>query len=154
MLDMRDEEAQDEDKSDVRAGGIKVRDRHRYIKTCALLGIFLRPGQPYGSGWAMVVRTRQNGQEVTGLRVGAANVRRYFPKTVSRVKLRLGDLEIDCKLSPEFWHGKPEIEDPRLCEWLKFRRQRDESDRKPVTLTLDYAGGDAYTLQATAPWRF
>lgn len=102
----------------------------------------------------MVVRTRHNGHEVTGLRVGAANVRRYFPKTVSRVKLRLGDLEIDCKLSPEFWSGKPEIEDRRLCEWLKFRRQRDQAGRKPILLTMDHAGEDSYTLQATAPWRF
>ncbi len=98
----------------------------------------------------MVVRTRQNGHEVTGLRVGAANVRRYFPKTVSRVMLRLGDLEIDCALSPEFWHGKPEIADPRLCEWLKFRRQQDEADRKPITLAMDRAGRDSYTVHATA----
>jgi hypothetical protein len=102
----------------------------------------------------MVVRTRQNGHEVTGLRVGAANVRRYFPRTVSRVRLRLGDLEIDCKLSPEFWHGKPEIEDPRLCEWLQFRRQRDELDRRPVTLAMDCAGEDSYTLHASAPTSF
>ncbi|MFZ0393275.1 MAG: hypothetical protein WCF17_14220 [Terracidiphilus sp.] len=102
----------------------------------------------------MVVKTRQNGQEVTGLRVGAANVRRYFPKAVSRVMLRLGDLEIDCQLSPEFWHGKPEIADPRLCEWLQFRRSHQRADRKPITLAMEIAGGDSYTLQAIAPTGF
>jgi len=68
--------------------------------------------------------------------------------------LRLGDLEIDCKLSPEFWHGKPEIEDPRLCEWLQFRRSRQQTDRRPITLAMDSAGGDSYTLQAIAPPSF
>ena len=102
----------------------------------------------------MVVRTRQNGREVTGLRVGVANVRRYFPKTVSTVKLKLGDLEIECKLSPEFWHGKPEIDDPRLCEWLKFRRSSERESRKPVTLAMDHAGGGSYTLQSIVPASF
>lgn len=94
----------------------------------------------------MLVSTQQNGYEVTGLRVGAANVRRYFPKTVSRVKLRLGDLEIDCKLSPEFWNGKPEIDDPRLCDWLQFRRLRVRADRNPMPLEMEHAGEDAFTL--------
>lgn len=94
----------------------------------------------------MVVKTQQNGYEVTGLRVGAANVRRYFPKTVSRVKLRLGDLEIDCKLSPEFWHGKPEIHDPRLCEWLQFKQPHERADRRPIHLAMERAGGNSYTL--------
>lgn len=102
----------------------------------------------------MVVRTQQQGLDVTGLRVGAANVRRYFPKTVSRVKLRIGDLEIDCMLSPEFWHGKPEIHDPRLCEWLQYRQSHQQADRRQVTLAMDCAGGDSYTLQPIAPSGF
>jgi len=99
----------------------------------------------------MIVRTLQNGQEVTGLRVGATNVRRYFPRAVSRVKLRFGDLEIECKLTPEFWHGKPEIQDPRLREWLQYRQSRQRTDRKPITLAMDYAGGDSYIIEAIAP---
>lgn len=95
----------------------------------------------------MLVKTQQNGLEVTGLKVGAANVRRYFPRTVSRVKLRLGDLEIDCKLSPEFWNGKPEIQDPRLCEWLQFRRLRRQARGKSMPLAMEHAGGDSYTLE-------
>jgi hypothetical protein len=95
----------------------------------------------------MVVTTQQNGNGVTGLRVGAANVRRYFPKTVRRVKLRLGDLEIDCKLSPAFWHGKPEIDDRRLCEWLQFRQSHERADRKPIHLAMEHAGDDSYTLR-------
>ena len=94
----------------------------------------------------MVVQTQQNGYEVIGLTVGAANVRRYFPRTNSRVRLRLGDLEIDCELSPEFWHGKPEIHDPRLCEWLQYRQSRERRDRKPILLAMEHAGGDSYTL--------
>lgn len=91
--------------------------------------------------------TQQSGYAVTGLRVGAANARRYFPKTVRRVKLRLGDLEIDCKLSPEFWNGKPEIHDHRLCEWLQFRRSRGGADREPLPLAMEQAGDDSYTLR-------
>jgi len=102
----------------------------------------------------MVVRTQQQGQQVVGLMVGATNVRRHFPKTVSAVKLRLGDLEIECKLSPEFWHGKPEIDDPRLCEWLRYRRFQERAGRGPSTLAMEHAGGDAYTLQAIPPGPF
>ncbi len=95
----------------------------------------------------MVVKTQQNGREVTGLRVGAANVKRYFPRAVTTVSLRLGDLEIECTLSPEFWHGKPEIQDPRLCEWLKFRRFHEQADRRATTLAMEQCGGDSFTLQ-------
>jgi hypothetical protein len=98
----------------------------------------------------MVVKTQQNGHAVTGLRVGAANVRRYFPRTINAVRLRLGDLEIECKLSPEFWNGKPEIQDPRLCEWLQFRRSSEGADRKPITLAMEQSGRDSFTLQTAA----
>ena len=102
----------------------------------------------------MVVRTQQNGREVVGLKVGAANVRRHFPKTVSAIKLRLGDLEIECKLSPEFWNGKPEIDDPRLCEWLQYRRSQESTGVQASTLAMRHEGGDAYTLQEIPPIPF
>jgi len=98
----------------------------------------------------MVVKTQHLGREVTGLNVGAANVRRYFSKGVRAVSLHLGDLEIECKLKPDFWHGKPEICDPRLTQWLEFRTRQAQLERRPVLLAMVESGGNSYTLQSIA----
>ena len=57
----------------------------------------------------MVVKTQCKGREVTGLHVGAANARRYFPRNVSAIELQLDHLRIECGLPPEFWSSQPEI---------------------------------------------
>ena len=101
----------------------------------------------------MVVTTQQNGREITGLRVGAANVRRYFSKNASAVRLHMGDLEIECRLSPDFWHGKPEIHDARLTQWLQFRTFQEQPDRKPITLAMVQSGRNSFTLQSIASRR-
>lgn len=59
----------------------------------------------------MVVKTQSKGRGVTGLHVGANNVRRYFPKQISSIELQLGHLQIECGLKPDFWLGEPEIFD-------------------------------------------
>ncbi len=94
----------------------------------------------------MVVRTKENGREVTGLRVGVANVRRYFSKDQHDVELRIGDLQIQCKLSPGFWDGEPEIHDPRLCDWLQYKVSLETSHRKPIALTMVQTGANSFSL--------
>ena len=84
----------------------------------------------------MVVKTQLTGSEVTGLRVGARNVRRYFPRGVRVIELQLDHVQIQCGLSPEFWDGRPEIHDPRLCEWLDFKIIHRLEERKEVTLAM------------------
>ena len=96
----------------------------------------------------MVVRTQDNGRHELGLRVGVANVRRYFPKGMAAVELLLGDLRIECNLSPDFWNGQPEIRDPRLGAWLKYKTSRERSIRKPVSLAMEQAGANSFTLHA------
>ncbi len=96
----------------------------------------------------MVVTTQENGREVLGVRVGAGNVRRYFPKSMGAVELLLGDLRIQCKLEPDFWNGQPEICDPRLGAWLKYKVSRERSNRKPVALAMERAGANVFTLQS------
>jgi hypothetical protein len=96
----------------------------------------------------MVVTTQDNGREVVGLHVGAANVRKYFPRNMGAVELLLGDLRIQCSLSPEFWNGHPEIRDPRLGAWLKFKVSRTRSNRKPVALAMERAGANAFTVRS------
>jgi len=98
----------------------------------------------------MVVTTRDNGREVLGLRVGAANVRRYFPRSMGAVELLLGDLHIQCNLTPEFWKGQPEIRDPRLGAWLKYKVSRERLNRKPVALAMEHAGANAFTLRSVS----
>lgn len=94
----------------------------------------------------MVVIAQGNGHEVTGLRVGVANVKRYFARSLDDVELRMGDLRIQCKLSPEFWDGQPEIHDPRLCSWLKFKAVQHRLHRKPITLDMVQTGANSFTL--------
>lgn len=98
----------------------------------------------------MVVTTHESGREVLGLRVGAANVRRYFPKGMGAVELLLGDLRIQCNLPPDFWNGQPEIHDPRLGAWLKYKVARARSGRKPATLAMEQAGTNAFMLRPVA----
>jgi hypothetical protein len=96
----------------------------------------------------MVVRTQSNGRDNFGLRVGSSNARRYFPRTMSAVELRLDDLQIQCRLPASFWNGQPEIFDPRLCEWLKFKVLRERRDSNPIALHMVQSGTDSFTLQS------
>lgn len=95
----------------------------------------------------MVVRTQLKGGEVTGLHIGARNVRRYFPKGTRVIELQLDHLQIQCGLSPEFWNGRPEIHDPRLCEWLDFKVARHTGEHKQVKLAMTPAGGSVFRLR-------
>jgi hypothetical protein len=97
----------------------------------------------------MVVKTQLKGSEVTGLHIGARNVRRYFPKRVRVIELQLDHLQIQCGLSPEFWHGEPEIHDPRLCEWLGFKVIHHIGRRKDVRLAMIPAGKNIFSLRSS-----
>lgn len=97
----------------------------------------------------MVVKTQLKGGEVTGLHVGRRNVRRYFPETARVIELQLDHLEIQCGLAPEFWHGQPEIHDPRLCEWLDFKIIHRMGERKEVQLAMTPAGKNTFRLRSS-----
>jgi hypothetical protein len=108
-----------------------------------------------GGGVPMVITSQCNGRRVTGLYVGAGNVRRYFSKRVTQIELRLDHLLIECGLSPGFWHDKPEIHDPRLCLWLESK-QRNGNGRAPVPLAMIPSGDNSFVLgpankESTAP---
>jgi hypothetical protein len=94
----------------------------------------------------MVVTSQCNGTKVTGLYVGAHNVRRYFPKKVSTIELQLDHLRIECGLKPDFWDGQPEIHDPRLCLWLESKQFKRKEFRTPMPLDMTPAGGHSFTL--------
>jgi hypothetical protein len=96
---------------------------------------------------AMVVRTQLKGGEVTGLHIGARNVRRYFPKGTRVIELQLDHLQIQCGLTPEFWEGQPEIHDPRLCEWLDFKVVHRVGEHKQVKLAMMPAGKSIFRLR-------
>jgi hypothetical protein len=94
----------------------------------------------------MVVKTQCKGREVIGLHVGTANARRYFSRQIRSVELHLGDLQIECALTPDFWLDQPEIRDPRLCEWLKFKLFYDLSGRMPATMAMVQFGMNSFKL--------
>jgi hypothetical protein len=94
----------------------------------------------------MIVKTSQDGHDHIGLLVGASNARRYFRKEAPTIDLRLGDLEIQCTLSPDFWQGRPQICDPRLSEWLEFKVGRSRPGRDPMLLTMVPSGSDTFVV--------
>jgi hypothetical protein len=95
----------------------------------------------------MVVTTYPKSRGVTGLYVGVANVRRYFPEDVSVVELQLDHLQIQCVLEPEFWQGKPEIHDPRLCAWLEAKNHQGRPHRISIPLVMIPSGNNSFRLQ-------
>ena len=98
----------------------------------------------------MVVKTQLKGGEVTGLHIGARNVRRYFPKRIRVIELQLDHLQIQCGLSPQFWNGEPEIHDQRLCEWLDFKVVHQGGGRKDGRLAMIPAGKNSFALRSSA----
>jgi hypothetical protein len=95
----------------------------------------------------MMVKTQSKGRGVTGLLVGVANVRRYFPKHISVIELQLDHLQIQCGLDPDFWRGQPEIHDPRLCAWLESKHLHGKLNRNPIPLAMIPEGENSFRLQ-------
>ena len=95
----------------------------------------------------MVVKTLSKGRGLTGLHVGAMNVRRYFPREISVIELELDHLQIQCGLGPGFWQDEPEIYDPRLCAWLESKNFHTRPDLTPVPMVLIPSGKNVFKLQ-------
>jgi len=95
----------------------------------------------------MVVKTYSSGCGATGLYVGVSNVKRYFPRNVSEIELQLDHLQIQCGLEPNFWRGRPQIQDPRLCAWLESKNLRRKPRHPATPLVLIPAGENSFKLQ-------
>ena len=95
----------------------------------------------------MVVTTHSKARGITGLHVGSSNVRRYFPKGTTAIELKLDHLSIQCGLRPDFWDGRPEIYDPRLCAWLESKHLHGKADRAPVPLAMIPDGINSFQLR-------
>ena len=98
----------------------------------------------------MVVRTHRNGRKMTGVEIGAGNVRRYFSREAPEIELLLDHLQIQCELSPDFWHGDSEIRDPRLSAWLESKNFHGRPGDAPVPLSLIPSGRNCFRLQPIA----
>lgn len=96
----------------------------------------------------MVVKTHSKGREFIGLQVGQTNVRRFFPKDTSVIELQLDHLQILCGLLPDFWHGQPEICDPRLAAWLHSKNFAGKPGQAPIPLVLIPEGKASFRLKA------
>jgi hypothetical protein len=95
----------------------------------------------------MVVRTQSKGREITGVQVGADNVRRYFSKEAVVIELQLDHLRIQCYLGPDFWQDHPEIHDPRLGAWLESKHLHERPGRDPVPLAMIPDGKNSFRLR-------
>lgn len=94
----------------------------------------------------MVVRTECKGRKVTGIYIGARNVRRNFPRQAAAIEFELGHLRIGCELGPGFWRDQPRISDSRLCEWLEFKFYRESKRITPLPLVLVQCGRSTYKV--------
>jgi hypothetical protein len=99
----------------------------------------------------MLVTSQCDGNRVIGLYIGLQNVRRYFPRQVSRIELQLDHLRIECGLAPHFWNGQPEIHDPRLCLWLESKQSQRKERRTPMPLAMTPSGEHSFTLGLVKP---
>ncbi len=99
----------------------------------------------------MFVTALSKRRGVTGLLVGAENVRQFFPESNTVIELELGHIKIQCNLQEEFWAGKPEILDPRLSAWLETKHMHANERRSPVALALMPSGTNSYKLEPL--WR-
>lgn len=95
----------------------------------------------------MLVEAHSKGPGVSGLYVGAANVRQHFPRSVTVIELQLDHLQIRCGLEPDFWQGRPEIYDSRLCAWLETRQMNKERHRTRVRLAMVPEGKNSFRLE-------
>jgi hypothetical protein len=95
----------------------------------------------------MLVRIYKDGSDRTGLHIGEANARRYFSRRKPSIELRLDDLHIRCTLSPDFWHGRPEIHDSRLSGWLEFKIGRRAAGREPMLLSMVPSGSGSFEVR-------
>jgi hypothetical protein len=94
----------------------------------------------------MVVKTQYQGHRISGLFVGADNVRRYFSKRVAVIELQLDHLQIQCGLTPHFWQDQPEIHDRRLCDWLESKRFHEKPGQTPAPLAMIPSGKNSFKL--------
>jgi hypothetical protein len=94
----------------------------------------------------MIVRTLGNSRDVSGLYIGARNVRRHFPRDRQHIELTLGHLHIFCDLPPEFWEGCPEIHDHRLAAWLQSRVFHGKTTQGPAPIAMVPKGNGAFRL--------
>jgi hypothetical protein len=102
----------------------------------------------------MVVKAQYEGFRVSGLYVGANNVRRYFSKRNPVVELQLDHLQIQCGLTARFWNGQPEIHDPRLCDWLESKQFHEKPCSTPVHLALIPFGKNSFKVTSLGPdWK-
>ncbi len=99
----------------------------------------------------MMVKALRAGREVAGLHVGVCNVRRYFPKHLPAIELQLDHLRIECGLPAEFWHGQPEIRDPRLSLWLISKNLIAKSFATPIPISMIPSGENSFKLEPATP---
>jgi len=99
----------------------------------------------------MLVKPQCIGHRITGIYVGASNVRRYFPRHIEAIDLEIDHLRIRCGLHPDFWLDDPEIRDPRLGDWLELKQFRNAGKKNSITLSMIPSGEDTFILGTTIP---
>jgi hypothetical protein len=97
----------------------------------------------------MIVKTQYKGRVFTGVEIGAANARQYFPKEIHVIELHLDHLLIQLDLAPDFWdEDGAQMCDPRLSAWLESKNFNSRPGDEPIPLALIPTGKSCYRLKA------
>jgi hypothetical protein len=99
----------------------------------------------------MLVKPQCIGRRITGIYIGASNVRRYFPRHMVAIDLEIDHLRIRCTLHPDFWQDDPEIRDSRLSDWLELKQVRTAGKKTPIMLSMIPSGEESFVLGTAVP---
>lgn len=94
----------------------------------------------------MIVRMKNKGHSITGIRIANSDARRNFPPGVTKaIDIELDDLRIRCDLKASFWQDRPEICDPRVCAWLEAKFLGQKLPPFPIPIEM-VKRGNVYQL--------
>lgn len=94
----------------------------------------------------MRVKLQQSGTTVTGLHIGSANVRQFFPASLNQIYIEIEHLRICCDLEADFWRTRPSICDARLNSWLSAKTHL-KPEGSEIALDLAPICDDAFRLR-------
>lgn len=94
----------------------------------------------------MEVRGWSNGGGTYGVRIGAANRRKFFRSSWSEIVIEIDGVPHSVPITGGFWNHCPELRSPALRDWLRARRSLDWPKGRPPKAELVPLGGNRFRL--------
>jgi len=84
---------------------------------------------------------------VLGVRVGRANVERFFERHWDLVLIKVENETIPVKLTKGFWTMFPELRSPAIGDWMRKKGLAPWPEGRPPELRLIPMGGNRFRLE-------